>query len=139
MIHQSIVVVLALLAGSSAAFVVGNVKQSRQGAVRIFALSDHGPNKPAGKLPIHHLDPHPTSSSVEHGVVGTAPAPGGHAQDPHGVVEHGVNGAAQVLQGTMQDPRGAVEHGLTAEKPRRKPNLEEHPTSSSVEHTLLKP
>mmetsp|Transcript_6837 Transcript_6837/g.14923 ORF Transcript_6837/g.14923 Transcript_6837/m.14923 type:complete len:138 (+) Transcript_6837:49-462(+) len=137
MIRRSVVIILSLLAGSSAGFVVSNVKPTRQ-AIRISALSDHGPNKP-GKLPIHHLDPHPTSSSVEHGVVGTAPSPGHHAQDPHGVVEHGVVGVAEAELGKAQDPRGAIEHGLMAEKPGRMPNLDKHPTSSSVEHTLLKP
>ena len=119
----------------SDAFIV-NVNQPRQ-ASRIFALSDHGPNKP-GKLPVHHLDPHPTSSSIEHNAVGVAPTPDGAPQDSHGIVEHGVVGMAKAPSGS-QDPSGFVEHGLMAEKTGQMPDLEQHPTSASVEHTLLKP
>ena len=135
MIHRQVLLV-ALLATSSQAFVVSRARPLRQ-AIRTYALSDHGPNKP-DKLPIHHLDPHPTSSSVEHGVVGTAPAPAGK-QDPDGVVEHGVIGVDHQILGDSQDPHGPVEHGLMAEKAGRKPNLDAHPTSASVEHTLLRP
>lgn len=133
---RRLVLLVALLATSSQAFVVSRARPLRQ-AIRTFALSDHGPNKP-GKLPIHHLDPHPTSSSVEHGVVGTAPVPTGK-QAPNGVVEHGVIGVDHPILGDSQDPNGPVEHGLMAEKASRKPNLDAHPTSASVEHTLLRP
>ena len=137
MIHHQVLLVALLAASSgSQAFVVSRARPSRH-ATRTFALSDHGPNKP-GKLPVHNLDPHPTSSSVEHGVVGTAPAPTG-AQDPYGVVEHGVVGVDHPMLGISQDPHGPVEHGLMVEKGSRKPNLDAHPTSSSVEHTLLRP
>jgi len=127
---------IALLAASSQAFVVTRARPSRQ-AIRTFALSDHGPNKPS-ELRIPHLDPHPTSSSVEHGVVGTVPAPTGK-QDPKGVVEHGVMGLDHPILGVPQDPHGPAEHGLMAEKAGSKPNLDAHPTSASVEHTLLRP
>ena len=136
MIHRQVLLVALLLATSSQAFFIDRARPSRQ-AIRTYALSDHGPNKP-GKLPIHHLDPHPTSSSVEHGVVGTAPAPTGK-QDPDGVVEHGVIGVDHPILGDSQDPHGPVEHGLMADKAGRKPSLDAHPTSASVEHTLLHP
>lgn len=128
---------LAAASSGSQAFVVSRASRPSRKAIRTFALSDHGPNKP-GKLPVHNLDPRPTSSSVEHGVVGTAPAPTG-AQDPHGVVEHGVVGVDHSTLGTSQDPHGPVEHGLMVEKAGGNPNLDAHPTSASVEHTLLRP
>ena len=71
-------------------------------------------------------------------MVGTAPAPTGK-HDPSGVVEHGVIGVDHPILGDSQDPHGPVEHGLTAEKAGRKLNLDPHPTSASVEHTLLRP
>ena len=134
--HQVLLVALLAASSGSQAFVVSRARPSRHATIT-FALSDHGPNKP-GKLPVHNLDPHPTSSSVEHGVVGTAPAPTG-AQDPYGVVEHGVVGVDHPMLGISQDPHGPVEHGLMAEKGSGEPNLDAHPTSASVEHTLLRP
>lgn len=133
--HQVLLVALLAASSGSQAFVVSRARPSRH-ATRTFALSDHGPNKP-GKLPVHNLDPHPTSSSVEHGVV-AAPAPTG-TQDPYGVVEHGVVGVDHPMLGISQDPHGPVEHGLMVEKGSGKPNLDAHPTSASVEHTLLRP